>query len=202
MAQNNKDNVSLGKGKLTGVVYWAPMSATVPTNATSALPAEYHNVGYISEDGVTNSVDSDNTDVNDMNGVKVLNLVSSYSEKYQFTMIETNIDSMKLRYGDDAVTGTTESMTIRHKMPTGVPVRLVFEFLLNGEKPEREVVPNATVSEFDDIQRDSGDVLGYSVTFAANPATELNGDVAVSYIGGTSSTSGPASGTTAGGGKQ
>lgn len=192
MADNNTDNVSLGKGKVTGVVYWAPAGTALPTDATTALPTGYENVGYISEDGVTNSTDSDTTDVNDMNGIKVLSDLSSYSETYQFTMIETNENSMKVRYGADAVTGTDSNLTVRHKMPTGTPIRLVFEFLLHGDKPEREVVPNATISDYDDIQHDSGDVLGYSVTYAANPSTELNGDLAVTYIGSATASTTPA----------
>lgn len=192
MAENNKDNVSLGKGKVSGIVYWAPEGTELPKNATDDLPAGYENVGYISEDGVTNSADSDTASVQDANGVTVLSAISSYSESNQFTMIETNENSMKLRYGQDAVTSDAQGMTVRHRMPTGVPIRLIFEFLLNGDRPMRDVVPNATISDFDDIQHDSGDVLGYSVTYTSNPAAELGGDLAVTYIAGRKPTTTPA----------
>ena len=52
---NNKKNVSLGKPKKTGCLYYAPAGTALPTDATTALPAAYTCVGYLSEDGVTNA---------------------------------------------------------------------------------------------------------------------------------------------------
>ena len=69
---NNKKNVSLGKPKKTGCLYYAPAGTALPTDATTALPAAYTCVGYLSEDGVTNATDTDTTDINEMGGIKVL----------------------------------------------------------------------------------------------------------------------------------
>ena len=55
---NNKKNVSLGKPKKTGCLYYAPAGTALPADATTALPAAYTCVGYLSEDGVTNATDS------------------------------------------------------------------------------------------------------------------------------------------------
>ena len=67
---NNKKNVSLGKPKKTGCLYYAPAGTDLPTDATTALPATYTCVGYLSEDGVTNATDTDTTDINEMGGIR------------------------------------------------------------------------------------------------------------------------------------
>ena len=72
---NNKKNVSLGKPKKTGCLYYAPAGTALPADATTALPAAYTCVGYLSEDGVTNATDTDTTDINDMGAGESLVLV-------------------------------------------------------------------------------------------------------------------------------
>jgi len=48
---------------VTGAVYVAPTGSTAPTDATTALDAAWKSVGYISEDGVVESNDTENEEV-------------------------------------------------------------------------------------------------------------------------------------------
>lgn len=179
---NNKQNVSLGKPMAAGCVYWAPAGSALPTDATTALAAAYKGPGYISEDGITQSTDTDTTDVNDMGGDKVINKISSYAETWQFAMLELNEQSMSLRVGADNVTVTGDKMTVKHKMPTGESIVLVFEILLTGNKVKRIVVPDATINEYGDTQYSAGDAIMYDVTYAANPSDLIGGATSVEYI--------------------
>ena len=184
----NKANVSLGRSKATGLLWWAPSGTKLPTDATTALPDAYRTPGYTSEDGVTNSVDTDTTSVNDMNGTQVLNEITSYSETFQLSLLETNADAMKLRYGTDAVTGT-DALKIRHKMPRGESLVLVLELLLTGNRVKRIVIPDAVLTEIGDTQYDSGDAIVYDLTFTANPSPLIDGDTSREYIATASTTS-------------
>lgn len=179
---NSKKNVSLGKPVVDGCFYWAPAGTAIPKDAITPLDSAFAGPGYISEDGIKNSTDTDTTEVKDMGGVTVINEISSYGEKFQFTMIETNEHSMSIRYGKANVKTTDTGMTIRHTMPTADSFVAVFELLLTGGKVKRIVVPDATVSEFGDITYSAGDVLGYDVTLAANPSTAIDGASSIEYI--------------------
>lgn len=179
---NNKKNVSLGKPKKTGCLYYAPAGPALPTDATTALPAAYTCVGYLSEDGVTNATDTDTTDINEMGGIKVLSEISGYGETWQFNMIETNEASLKLRFGTANVTGTADKLTVYHAIPSGESLVLVFEIAMTGNRVKRIVVADGTITEFDDTTYSAGDAIGYGVTMSANPSDLINGSTSVEYI--------------------
>ncbi len=166
-----------------GCVYIAPSGTALPTDAITALDTAFNCVGYISEDGITNAADTDNTEVKDMGGVTVLKEISSYGETYQFAMLELNENSAKLRYGSENVTVNSDgSMRIDHAMPQSESFVVVIEILLTGNKVKRIIIADATVSEFGDITYSSGDTITYDVTLAANPSELLGGASSREYV--------------------
>lgn len=179
---NDSTMVSLGKFKVGGYAYWAPAGTTPPTDATTALPAAFKLLGYLSEDGLTITTDTDTTEVKDANGQTVMKVITSYAESYQFAMLEVlRVEAAKLRYNEDAVTGSDKSMTIKHQMPSGEGFVLVFEIAMTGNVKDRLVIGNGTRAEFGDRQVHAGDVQVYDVTVSANDMG--NGVTAIEYIG-------------------
>lgn len=182
---NSTKNVTLGKTKVSGYLWWAPYGSTLPTDSETPLDTAYKLGGFVSDDGVTNSTDTDTTEVKDMGGNTVMKVISSYAESYQFQLIEAmRADAAKLRYGTDAVTGEDGMMTIKHKMPSDEALTIVIEVAMTGDKKDRIVIGNAARSEFGDRQFHSSDVVGYDMTLAANADERLgDGVTSVEYIG-------------------
>ena len=179
---NDSTMVSLGKFKVGGYAYWAPAGTTLPTDSATALPAEYKLLGYLSEDGLTNTTDTDTAEIKDANGTTVMKIITSYAESYQFALLEVlRAESAKLRYNSDAVTGTDKSMTIKHQMPSDEDFVLVFEIAMSGDVKDRLVIGNATRAEFGDRQVHAGDPQVYDITVSANDMG--NGVTAIEYVG-------------------
>ena len=179
---NDSTMVSLGKFKVGGYAYWAPAGTALPTNASTALSSAFKLLGYLSEDGLTITTDTDTTEVKDANGQTVMKVITSYAESYQFSMLEVlRVEAAKLRYNEDAVTGSDKSMTIKHQMPSDNGFVLVFEIAMTGNVKDRLVIGNGTRAEFGDRQVHAGDAQVYDVTVSANDMG--NGVTAIEYIG-------------------
>lgn len=179
---NDSTMVSLGKFKVGGYAYWAPAGTTLPTDSATALPAEYKLLGYLSEDGLTNTTDTDTAEIKDANGATVMKIITSYAESYQFALLEVlRAEAAKLRYNSDAVNGNDKSMTIKHQMPSDEDFVLVFEIAMSGDVKDRLVIGNATRAEFGDRQVHAGDPQVYDITVSANDMG--NGVTAIEYIG-------------------
>lgn len=181
---NDANNVSVGKPLAAGGIYIAPLGTALPTDATTALDAAFESAGYVSEDGLTNSTSLNNQDINEWGGKTVLTVVTSYAETYNFSFLETNETVLKARYGADNVKTDTNTglTTITHQAPTTDGLVYVFEIALTNNKVKRIVVPNATISDTDDIQYTSGNALVYPVTLAANASDEIDGGTSREFI--------------------
>lgn len=64
--------VTAGKPKVGGALFRAPAGTALPTDAVTALAEAYKCLGYVSEDGVTNSTSIDSDEVKAWGGDTVL----------------------------------------------------------------------------------------------------------------------------------
>ena len=70
---NTVGNVTTGKPKVGGAVFWAPLGTTIiPTDTTTELDKAFVCLGYCSDDGVTNSSAPDTDTVKAWGGDTVL----------------------------------------------------------------------------------------------------------------------------------
>ena len=72
----NANNVTTGKRRTAGGIYRAAAGTTLPTDATTSLAAAFKEIGYISEDGVTNSISKTTNEIKEWGGDTVDSEVS------------------------------------------------------------------------------------------------------------------------------
>lgn len=172
-------NVAAGKPKVGGAVSIAPTSATLPTNATATLTG-FTNLGYISEDGMTQTIERTSENIKAWGGDPVLAVQTDYIETYQFTMIETlNVDVRKATFGDDNVTGTlAEGITTIGNSKELAEKAWVIDMIQRGAV-ERKVIPCGKVTEVGEITYSDSEVIGYQVTVTAFP--DASGNCSYTY---------------------
>lgn len=174
-------NVAVGKPNVNGAIYRAPLGAELPTDATTPLGSAFTALGYVSEDGATNSQDVDTTEIKAWGGDTVYTGANGKTVTWSFTLIEVlNVDVLKAVYGDDNVTGTIDSgitLTINNDEPDeGV---LVIDTVLRGAL-KRIVIPDGKVTEVGDVTYTDDEVVGYETTVTCMP--DRNGNMQYEYI--------------------
>ena len=185
---NQQSNVSVGKGVIGGYFRNAPLGTTLPTSYDGEMDPAFKVLGYISDDGITESTDEDTTDVNDMNGSQVLSDQSSYAKTFNLKLIETKAGTLRVYFGAETVTDENGMITVSETAGARVAECYLFDLVLSGNRRERIVVPNGKVTEVGAITYSSGEVLGYEVTITAFP--DADGKNTYRYIQ-SGETSGP-----------
>ena len=185
MASNNTDAVSVGKPKISGAIFNAPAGTTLPTNATGSLNSAFKCVGYISEDGVTNSSAIETTDIKAWGGDTVLSPQTSKDDSFSFKLLQVlDIDVLKAVYGGDNVTGALNSgITVRVNSKEVVASEWVIDMIMTKNVLKRIVIPNAKISEIGEIVYKDDEPVGYDITLKALPGdTNFDNDTHKEYI--------------------
>ena len=171
----NSKNVTGAKPKVAGAIYRAPLGTVLPTDATTTLTAEYKDLGYVSDEGITQSESKDSSNVVAFGGDVVYITEGEHTDTFQFVLLEfLNSDVLKMRYGEDNVTGTLdEGVTIQVNSKTKESAIYVIDLLLDGAV-QRIVIPIGKITEYEDRSINNEDVQSVGVTITALPDTTGN----------------------------
>lgn len=83
----NSKNVTGAKPKVAGAIYRAPLGTALPTDATTALAAEYKDLGYVSDEGITQSESKDSSNVVAFGGDVVYITEGEHTDTFKFAEI-------------------------------------------------------------------------------------------------------------------
>ena len=159
--------VTAGKPKVGGHIFRAPVGTTLPTDATTALDNAFVDMGYASEDGLTNSNSPESTVIKAWGGTPVLTIQESKEDTFRLVFISAeNVEVQKMVYGNTNVTGTNfgTGVSVTANAKELEEAAYVIETIARGNIAHRIVIPSAKPTEIGEIVYSDTDALGYDVT--------------------------------------
>jgi hypothetical protein len=161
-----------------GVVSSAPLATAAPTGVDSALNVAFVDLGYVSEDGVTESNTVGTEKVRAWQGNAVVRtLITEGETTFSFTLLQTNASTLAEYYGlesadiDDATGSFVSSATVDR------PRRSYVIDVVDGDELIRKYVADGQVTEVGDQVFQNGAPIGYEVTITAYDNATLGGSV-------------------------
>ncbi len=164
---------------LSGAAYVALPKAKLPADATTPWDAAFTDIGWISDEGITESNSTDTSEIKGWQGGQTVRKVISSSEMtFKFTAIETSKTVLELYHKGSKVATTSGKSVLAIKAPG--PDRRTFGFdVVDGNSHIRIVVPDGEVTETGDITYKSDEAVAYEITVTAYPGSD--GTVAFKY---------------------
>lgn len=178
----NTANVTASKPSSRGGIFVAPLGTTLPTDAKTALAAAFKPLGYCSEEGLTNANSPVSEQTKAWGGDVVLDSMTEKPDTFKWTLIEsTNVEVLKLVYGDENVTGTLKTgITIKANRKEQVEKVFVVDMLQKNAGVKRIVVPKGKVIEVDEIVYNDKHAVNYGTKISAAP--DNDGQTHYEYI--------------------
>ena len=178
-------NVIAPQELVTGYGWIGSVTATKPTDPTIDPATGFSCYGRIGEDGITRSFDSDSEEIKDMFGNVIYTVTTSDSETFNWDMVDTNETSLKIFYGNDAVTGTKETGFQIKSMKSWTAERMyVNRFIMDKTDTTATygliVIPRGKITERGDQTIVGSDIIHHEITINAMP--DADGVRAYLYI--------------------
>jgi hypothetical protein len=169
----DSDNVRVA---VTGAVYVAPTGTTAPTASDSTLDASFADLGYVSADGIAETIDKSTTQIRSwQDGSLVREIVSEGTYSVDLTFIETKEAVLELYYGS-AITAGELGLNPR---ATGGRQSFVID-VVDGDSVERTYIPAGEITSVGERTLASGEAIGYNVTITAY--ADASSDVATKWF--------------------
>lgn len=150
---------------VTGGAFYAKAGTALPVNAEVARPSAFTSVGFIAEDGITQAIGADKTELKAWQNAEVVRTVqTSHSLTYHFTMVESNDSTVKLYYADDDATLKATKITAAQS-----PRKTWILEALDDQKKIRICIPSAQVTERGDVVWKSDTAIAYDMTLTCYP---------------------------------
>jgi hypothetical protein len=163
---------------VSGAVSIGAVGAAAPTGTGTALTG-LTDLGYISEDGVTETRDrSTNTIKAWQGGALVRTVVTDGTLTYKFKLLETKKETVELYYGTTVTSSATEGNFVIVPTSTGGRRAFVLD-VVDGAELIRTYVPQGEITEVGDRVYSNGEAVGYEVTLTAYVDAALGGSAKV-----------------------
>ncbi|MBQ8970992.1 MAG: InlB B-repeat-containing protein [Lachnospiraceae bacterium] len=168
---NNAQNVSVGKPKVGGAIYRAPLDTVLPVSAKEALDEAFACLGFCSDSGLTNNNSAESEDIKAWGGDIVLSVQTEKQDTFNFELLEVfNTDVLKTVYGDENVSGDLKNgIKIVANSEEQEEFAWVIDMTLRGGVMKRIVIPDGKITNVDEISYTDNEAIGYNTTLSALP---------------------------------
>lgn len=179
---NNTADVSNVKGVQGGYGFSAAPGTALVTdnNPFAAIPDSAANMGFISNDGVSEEIERDTDEVTDINGDVIFVIKTKEKETQKFTLVSTSIEALSQMHGHDNVTDTASYTKIAHNANERPHRQYVFDLLLKDGRKWRKFIPDGQVTDVGGIVYGAGNVFGREITVTCYP--DASGNRVYDYI--------------------
>lgn len=143
-----------------GGVSGAPLGTTTPVAVDSELDVAFDDYGFISDDGMTETIGRTTSEIKNWAGDTVRRVQTAHSVQYKLTFIETTDLTEEAFYGSDPSEGIKAVQGLRQAWIMDV---------FDGDNTVRVVVPDGQVVDTGDITYKNDSAIAYSVTIEAYP---------------------------------
>lgn len=172
-------DASLVKVAVTGRISVGTATAAAPTDAKTALGTGWTDLGYASDDGVTQTIDRSTEKIKAwQNADTVREVVTDASASFKFTLLETSKAAVSLYYGTAVA---TDGSLVVIPSQAGPAAPFILD-IIDGADLIRVYAPSAQVSEVGDIVYKNGEAIGYEITITVYPSTTLGGGAFKKWI--------------------
>lgn len=161
---------------ITGELYKAPLGSPAPTDSVTALAPAYIGLGYVSDDGVTESWDdSVEKIVAWQNATTVRSATTESTGSLQLKLIQTNVAVLEAYYRGSRVTRPTAGRFRLDVKPIVADPSMWVLDVVDGNRLTRTFIGNGEITERGEIPYASGSPVGYEITIAVYP--DANGNL-------------------------
>lgn len=146
---------------VTGAVYAGPTTTTEPTDA-EAIVTGFDNLGYVGEDGVTETRDRSSNQIRGwQHGATVREVVTEGTFTLNFVLLETKLENIELYYG--GTVDPADGSIIVNATATGGRKSFIVDVIDDADFI-RTYVKEGEVTEVGDQVYANGEPIGYEVT--------------------------------------
>ncbi|WP_409047049.1 hypothetical protein AB2L57_10665 [Microbacterium sp. HA-8] len=155
------------------------ITATAPTDATTALGTGYVNAGLITPDGVTLAETKSTEPVKDASGAIVRVITTEYGVRVTLSLLAPTLKSFQLMRGAENVTVSPEGDIVTKFAKAELPVQSWAVHFVDAGRKIRLYLPEAQIVETSDIAYNVTTPTNYEITIECRP--DADGGYAYEY---------------------
>lgn len=156
----------------TGRIDIAPVGTPLPVGMED-LGSEFVNLGYIGPDGVTEGRDEDSEEFVPWQELTAIRTeITKSVSTLEFELWESTKKTAGFYYGfddEDLVKGAAGEVIYDEKGKPKIKRHVIVLTVVDGEFARRKVMPNAQVTERNEVSNKSDEIAAYAVTTTAYP---------------------------------